>query len=101
MRQRKWLRSSSSWMSFSAGGCWCRSWAEKGRAEWRYSSCPPKALKNPANYQATKIHEGAEKTGGNSPQGEGLKIGFPPLCGRCVDHKSPTCTARLHHQIDG
>ena len=29
MRQRKWLRSSSSWMSFSADGCWCRSWAEK------------------------------------------------------------------------
>ena len=26
----KWLRSSSSWMSFSADSCWCRSWAEKG-----------------------------------------------------------------------
>ena len=24
MRQRRWLRSSSSWMSFSVGGCWCR-----------------------------------------------------------------------------
>ena len=47
---------------------------------------PAKALKNPANYQATKIHEGAEKTGGKSPQGEGLKIDFPPLHG-CVSIK--------------
>ena len=67
-------------MSFSAGGCWCRRWAEKGRAEWRYSSCPPKSLKNPANYQATKIYEGAENTGGKSPQGDGHKIGFQPPC---------------------
>ena len=56
--------------------------AMAGRAEWHYPSCPAKSLKNPANYQATKIYEGAEKTGGNSPQGEGLKIGFPPLRGR-------------------
>src|SRR4051794_697926 len=26
MRPRRWLRSSSSSMSSSAGGCWCRSW---------------------------------------------------------------------------
>ena len=45
-----------------------------------YSSCPTKLLINPANDQATKIYEGAEKTGGNSPQGDGHKIGFQPPC---------------------
>ena len=28
--QRRSRRSSSSWMRFRAGGCWCRSWAELG-----------------------------------------------------------------------
>src|SRR4051812_39936531 len=76
-RQRKGgSRSSSSWISFSVGGCWCRSWAEKEGAEWRYSSWPSKLLINPANDQATKIYEGAEKAGGSSPNGDGCKIGF-------------------------
>jgi len=53
--------------------------ARAGCAEY-YSSCPPKLLINPANYQATKIHEGAEKAGSNSPNGDGCKIGFQPPC---------------------
>ena len=38
-RPRRWLRSSSSWMSFSAGGCWCRSWP--GEREPRPYRWPP------------------------------------------------------------
>jgi hypothetical protein len=60
-------------------------------------------LRNPANWdnfrKATKIHEGAEKAGSNSPKGDGCKI-VSTTMQTFVDHKPPTCTARFH-RTDG